>query len=363
VRALRSERGQTAVEYVGVLLVAAAVVAVILSAGIGDQVAAKVSQAICQIATDRRECADEDSAAPALARAAPNLYGAQARPALARMSFQGAKPLPLAARSEEETRAARSEEKLRDAALKGATAQFDLFASLAQLGLPGSAELGKAGTLSGEQVLPFEQELNTVVDELSGTADAERAIAAFGEGRFGDALLSGFFAMPFAKPFKAAKWVVKGVGWAGKGLAGVVRRLGPRAKRVWRKLADERGSVGGRGRAGKGADDGAGAGARGHGVPARRFVSTPRGTTFDVPGGWASRTTDNGRGIVYQRPGATGRADSIRIMEPTSRYPDGYFRYYNSRGQPLDINGKPGPNSATHIPEKYIGRIPGWPTR
>jgi Flp pilus assembly pilin Flp len=80
VRALRSERGQTAAEYLGVILLAAAVVAVILSAGIGDAVAAKVSQAICQIATDRRECADDGPAPPALARAAPNLYGAQARP-------------------------------------------------------------------------------------------------------------------------------------------------------------------------------------------------------------------------------------------------------------------------------------------
>jgi hypothetical protein len=82
-----------------------------------------------------------------------------------------------------------------------------------------------------------------------------------------------------------------------------------------------------------------------------------------VPAGWAPRTADNGKGIVYQRPGATGNADSIRIMEPTAKYPDGYFRYYNSHGQPLDVNGKPGPQSATHIPEKYLGRIPGWPTR
>jgi hypothetical protein len=48
-------------------------------------------------------------------------------------------------------------------------------------------------------------------------------------------------------------------------------------------------------------------------------------------------------------------------MEPTPRYPNGYFRYYNERGQPLDVNGRPGPQSATHIPEDYLGRIPGWP--
>lgn len=67
------------------------------------------------------------------------------------------------------------------------------------------------------------------------------------------------------------------------------------------------------------------------------------------------------RGIVYQRPGAAGNADSIRIMEPRRKYPGGYFRYYDRHGQPLDVNGKPGPASATHVPEEYIGRIPGWP--
>lgn len=97
-------------------------------------------------------------------------------------------------------------------------------------------------------------------------------------------------------------------------------------------------------------------------IPGRKFVTTPRGTTFDVPAGWQARTADNGRGIVYQRPGATGNADMIRIMDPTDGYPNGYFRWYNDRGQPLDIYGKPGPPSATHIPEDFLGKISGWPT-
>jgi len=104
-----------------------------------------------------------------------------------------------------------------------------------------------------------------------------------------------------------------------------------------------------------------GAARAGHDIP-RKFVTTPRGTTFDVPGGWQARTADNGRGIVYQRPGATGNADMIRIMDPTDKYPGGYFRWYNDRGQPLDVYGKPGPPSATHIPEDSIGKIPRWPT-
>lgn len=56
---------------------------------------------------------------------------------------------------------------------------------------------------------------------------------------------------------------------------------------------------------------------------ATRFVTTPRGTTFDIPKGWAAREADNGKGIVYQQPGAEGNVDSIRIMEPTAKYPKG----------------------------------------
>lgn len=48
-------------------------------------------------------------------------------------------------------------------------------------------------------------------------------------------------------------------------------------------------------------------------------------------------------------------------MEPTQRYPQGYFVYYNKYGQPLDVYGKPGPRSATHIPEDYQGPLPAWP--
>lgn len=96
--------------------------------------------------------------------------------------------------------------------------------------------------------------------------------------------------------------------------------------------------------------------------PGPTFVTTARGTVYDIPPGWVGRTADNGMGAVYQRPGATGNADMIRIMEPTPRYPDGYARIYNSRGQPVDVTGRPGPPAATHIAEGYVGDWPGWPT-
>lgn len=76
-------------------------------------------------------------------------------------------------------------------------------------------------------------------------------------------------------------------------------------------------------------------------------MTTPRGTTFDIPAGYVPREADNGAGIVYQAPGAPGNVGSIRIMEPTDDYTNGYFRYYNSEGpgQPVGINGKPGRRS------------------
>jgi hypothetical protein len=90
------------------------------------------------------------------------------------------------------------------------------------------------------------------------------------------------------------------------------------------------------------------------------LVQLARYKDVPVPKGWDIRPADNGQGIVYQRPGATGNADSVRIAYPTKQYPDGYLRYYNRLGQPLDANGSPGPNSATHIPLNQLNNAKGY---
>ncbi|MCO5313599.1 MAG: hypothetical protein M9952_11775 [Microthrixaceae bacterium] len=83
---------------------------------------------------------------------------------------------------------------------------------------------------------------------------------------------------------------------------------------------------------------------------ASRYLRAMSDSPVDIPKGWTPRVADNGKGVVFQRPGATGNADMIRVMDPTSQYPNGYIRIYNSHGQPVDLAGKPGPPSATHIP-------------
>jgi RHS repeat-associated protein len=94
------------------------------------------------------------------------------------------------------------------------------------------------------------------------------------------------------------------------------------------------------------------------------FVTTPRGVTYKIPDGWIPRVANNGRGIVFQEPGAEGNDNSIRIMEPNSQNPNGYVTIYNSKGQPLDSTGSPGNpagRSATHIPEEELGDFPELP--
>ena len=78
---------------------------------------------------------------------------------------------------------------------------------------------------------------------------------------------------------------------------------------------------------------------------------------------WEGRVSRNGKGEVWQRPGAPDDCDSIRIMDPTPRYPDGCVRFYNDHGQPIDLSGKPTGRGDTHIPMNPDGSYPipkGW---
>jgi|SRR5215813_1254161 len=78
------------------------------------------------------------------------------------------------------------------------------------------------------------------------------------------------------------------------------------------------------------------------------------GTTHRSAAWLSSRyRAQNGRGLVLLPKGQTlgENGDTIRWGEPDALNPDGYFRYYNSQGQPLNpATGQRGPNSATHIP-------------
>ncbi|NYF43487.1 RHS repeat-associated protein [Streptosporangium sandarakinum] len=80
-------------------------------------------------------------------------------------------------------------------------------------------------------------------------------------------------------------------------------------------------------------------------------------------GDWVARKADNGQGIVWQAPNSTGNANMIRVMNPSNHYQYGYVRFYNKHGQPVGLDGKPGPNSHTHIPLNPDGtyQLPvGW---
>jgi RHS repeat-associated protein len=84
------------------------------------------------------------------------------------------------------------------------------------------------------------------------------------------------------------------------------------------------------------------------------YVKLPNGATVYIPNNYTPGPARTGNGIMFRPPGETGNAGAIRIMPPgyDSRYPTGYFRYYNAQGQPLDINGGAGAQSQadTHFP-------------
>ncbi len=73
-----------------------------------------------------------------------------------------------------------------------------------------------------------------------------------------------------------------------------------------------------------------------------------------VPKGYQADITYNKQGIIYRPPGSANNINSIRIMGQNNLYENGYVRQFNASGggQPLNIYGKPGPDSSpeTHFP-------------
>ncbi|MGC4960999.1 hypothetical protein [Gordonia sp. DT101] len=86
-----------------------------------------------------------------------------------------------------------------------------------------------------------------------------------------------------------------------------------------------------------------------------------------VPEGYVAGPARNGKGVVWRPPGSQGDENSIRIMEPTPQHPNGYVRYYNKYGQPVDQQMKPtGPDLTHHDlgPDGQFPSVPsGWPQK
>ncbi|WP_022882450.1 hypothetical protein [Gryllotalpicola ginsengisoli] len=89
-----------------------------------------------------------------------------------------------------------------------------------------------------------------------------------------------------------------------------------------------------------------------------------RGTKSD----WTKELTKNKKGYIYKPPGATGEEGSVRVMDKTAnpgRYPNGYVKFKNAKGEYIDIDGKPVKSNspAAHIPRYPDGDFPlptGW---
>jgi hypothetical protein len=98
----------------------------------------------------------------------------------------------------------------------------------------------------------------------------------------------------------------------------------------------------------------------------RVFYGTPEGTLLEGPTAYVPTAAENGDGLVLLPEGQSlgNNSDIVRWGEPNAQSPDGYFRYYNSSGQPLNpATGLPGPNSVTHISPTYQGPLNGYPGR
>jgi hypothetical protein len=69
-----------------------------------------------------------------------------------------------------------------------------------------------------------------------------------------------------------------------------------------------------------------------------------------IPSGYVSGPSQSGRGTVPQAPGSTGDANTIQIFPPTAQYPNGCWRQFDSKGNPIDPStGKQGTGPQNHL--------------
>lgn len=91
-------------------------------------------------------------------------------------------------------------------------------------------------------------------------------------------------------------------------------------------------------------------GALGPNSTAAEARAAAEGAGFRIPQDFVPERVRNNKGFTFRPPASEGDQNTIRVMEPTPEYPDGYVRVYNQYGQPVDLNGKPLGDNETHFP-------------
>lgn len=398
---MRSQRGQTAVEYVGLLFVVSVLIAGIASSGVDHGIAVALRQQVCLLLNgaegrcktlgSARVASAPDGDGDGLSDAAERRLGT--RTGVADSDRDGLLDGDEVKRHTDPNRSDSDGDGLDDAreirltaAGRGkfdpvsADADHDTLTDAQEVAIgtpPTSADMdvdghgGLTDGLTDAQELRLGTDPKRIDTDGDGTSDGnevrDHTNPLVDERSLGRKVSAAAFAALLDDPSNLSpKGLVKGAGkLGGKVLRKILRTGGRDAARSAAKDAEKALTAGATRRAK------AERAAKAHkpvdrlpmtpGPGGRTFVTTPKGYTVEIPAGWKPREADNGRGIVYQRPGADAvqrDADSIRIAEPTKSYPEGYVRYYNSSGQAIDAHGKPTSPAETHFPLDAEGRPP-----